>query len=86
MDNGSPTVRTKVTTSHWGAFEVHARGDRIIGTSPFRHDPEPNRIPDIIPQAVHHHSRVARPAIRKGWLATRDRRARGDDAHVPPCQ
>lgn len=82
MDDGSPPIRTSVTTSHWGAFEVHARGDRIIGTSPFQQDPEPNRIPEIIPQAVHHRSRVARPAIRKGWLATRDRLARGDDAHV----
>lgn len=82
MDNDQLPLRTKVTTSHWGAFEIHARGNRIVGTSPFKHDPEPNRIPEIIPEAVHHSTRVKRPSIRKGWLETRDRQGRGTDTYV----
>jgi biotin/methionine sulfoxide reductase len=82
MKDDQAPIQTKVTTSHWGAFEVHAKGDRIVGTSPFMHDPEPSSIPNIIPQAVHHRNRIIRPSIRRGWLKTRDRHARGDDTHV----
>ncbi|MEL6207459.1 MAG: molybdopterin-dependent oxidoreductase, partial [Pseudomonadota bacterium] len=74
--------RTLVTTSHWGAFEVHVEGDRIVGTSPFEHDPEPSDIPDAVPAAVHHESRVARPSIRKGWLERRAREGRGSEDFV----
>ncbi|WP_186766250.1 molybdopterin-dependent oxidoreductase [Phaeobacter marinintestinus] len=72
----------RVTTSHWGAFEVVTEGDRIIKTRPFAHDPEPTTLPDILPQAVHHKNRVARPAIRRGWLENRDRDGRGTDDFV----
>lgn len=81
MAQGTGKV-TKVTTSHWGAFEVDVEGDRIVGTRPFAHDPNPHSIPDVVPAAVHHRSRVARPSIRKGWLERRDRRGRGSDDFV----
>ena len=70
---------TKVTTSHWGAFEVDVLDGRIIATRPFAADPAPTAIPNCLPDAVHHHTRVARPAIRKGWLETRDTKTRGND-------
>lgn len=73
------TRQTKVTSSHWGAFEVDVDGDRIVATRPFAADPNPTRIPESIPAAVHHRSRVARPSIRRGWLETRDRTGRGSD-------
>ncbi len=76
------TRQTRVTTSHWGAFEVDTQGDRIVATRPFGPDPEPSDIPQIVPEAVHHASRVARPSIRKGWLETRDRAGRGTDSFV----
>ncbi|WP_435310122.1 molybdopterin-dependent oxidoreductase [Primorskyibacter sedentarius] len=81
MSNDSP-IRTRVTTSHWGAFEVQTRGDRIIATAPFAADPEPTAIPDILPQAVHHRSRVLRPSIRRGWLERGDRHTRGEDDFI----
>lgn len=74
--------KTKVTSSHWGAFEVDVEGDRIVATRPFSQDPHSTTIPDILPVAVHHRTRVLRPAIRRGWMEGRDRKGRGSDAFV----
>lgn len=74
--------QTRVTSSHWGAFEVDVAGDQIVATRPFASDPHPSAIPDILPAAVHHRSRVARPSIRRAWLERRERRGRGDDDFV----
>ena len=79
--NTSPK-HTKVTTSHWGAFEVDVENGKIIATRPFQHDPNPPSIAQIVPQAVYHQSRVARPAFRRGWLERRDRSGRGHDDYV----
>jgi len=76
--------QTRVTTSHWGAFEVVTEGGRIVEARPFAPDPSPSAIPAILPAAVHHSSRVARPSIRRAWLATRDRSSRGDGEYVTP--
>ena len=74
--------QTKVTSSHWGAFEVDVEDGRIVATRPFQHDPHPPRIPDALPAAVHHRSRVSRPSIRRAWLEKRDRGGRGDGDYV----
>lgn len=62
------TPITRTTTSHWGAFNVTTSGDRIVSVDTFENDPSPSSIASILPAAVHHHSRVARPSIRKSWL------------------
>lgn len=79
---------TKVTTSHWGAFNVSVKNNRIVDVSPFDGDPAPSGISTAVPAAVHHHLRVARPAIRRGWLEggegrARDRRGTDDYVDVP---
>lgn len=79
-DKSAPS--TKVTSSHWGAFEVDVEGDRIVATRGFSQDPHPSRIPDVLPAAVHHKTRVARPSIRRGWLDTRERGGRGEQDFV----
>lgn len=76
--------QTFVTSSHWGAFEVDVEGERIVATRPFAHDPGPSAIPDIVPAAVHHESRVKRPSIRKGWLSSRKGGTRGCDEFTDP--
>ncbi|MBS0124891.1 molybdopterin-dependent oxidoreductase [Thetidibacter halocola] len=81
MADGS-NRQTRITSSHWGAFEVDVEGDRIVATRPFAPDPAPSRIPDILPAAVHHRTRVARPAIRRGWLDRRERAGRGAEDFV----
>jgi len=35
---------SKVTTSHWGAFNVFVENDKIINTEPFHADPAPPNI------------------------------------------
>ncbi|MGB8622099.1 MAG: molybdopterin-dependent oxidoreductase [Paracoccaceae bacterium] len=81
MANGSER-QTMVTSSHWGAFEVDVEDNRIVATRPFSQDPHPSAIPDILPSAVHHRTRVSRPSIRRGWMETRDRSGRGTDEFV----
>ena len=71
-----------MTSSHWGAFEVVTAGERIVAVKPFAEDPNPTSIPEILPAAVHHRSRVARPSLRRGWLERRDRSGRGSDDFV----
>ena len=73
---------TRVTSSHWGAFKVITEGDKIVGVEPFSADPNPSAISQILPAAVHHDSRIKRPSIRRGWLESRNRDKRGEDAFV----
>jgi biotin/methionine sulfoxide reductase len=75
---------SRVTTSHWGAFQVLTRDGRIVGTADFTPDPHASRIAETIPAAVYHRTRVARPSIRRGWLqgGDRARNLRGHDEFV----
>lgn len=77
-----PAGPARVTSSHWGAFEVDVEGDRIVAARPFAADPHPPAIPAILPAAVHHRSRVARPSVRRGWLERRGGGGRGTDPFV----
>lgn len=81
-------AQTRVTSSHWGAFKVTTDNGKIVSVSPFAADPTPSSIPDAVPAAVHHSSRVMRPSIRRGWLKdevgrARDRRGVDDFIEVP---
>jgi biotin/methionine sulfoxide reductase len=72
--------------SHWGAFEPIVDDGRVTEARPFAKDPDPSPLLRSIPDAVYHHSRVAQPAVRTGWLehgpgGARDRR--GADRYVP---
>ena len=77
-------MSNRVTTSHWGAFRVVTDNNRIVATEAFANDPHPSSIASVLPAAVHHKSRVARPAIRRGWLegGDRARELRGRDEFV----
>lgn len=74
--------KTRVTTSHWGAFRVVTQGDRIVETQHFAADPSPSDIHKSVPAAVHHRSRVLRPSVRRAWLDSRNRSERGDGDYV----
>lgn len=60
--------RTQTTSSHWGAFNVTTVDDRIVSVDAFENDPSPSSISDVLPSAVHHSTRIARPSFRKSWL------------------
>src|SRR6516165_4557340 len=68
-------------SSHWGAFFVRRRaGD--IKIVPHPRDPAPSPLLGNIPASVTHRARIARPAVRRGWLQNgpgRDRRRGRDD-------
>ena len=76
--------KSRVTTSHWGAFRVITEGNRIVATEVFEDDPYPSSIASALPAAVHHKTRVARPSFRRGWLdgGERARSRRGADEFV----
>ena len=79
--------RTQTTSSHWGAFNVTTRAGRIVSVDAFENDPSPSFISTVLPEAVHHSSRVAKPSFRKSWLEhgpehTQSRALRGRDEFV----
>ena len=66
------------TTSHWGAYLVRpdASADGGIAVLPHPADPAPSPLLGNVAGALRHRTRVARPAVRRGWL---ERAARGLD-------
>jgi biotin/methionine sulfoxide reductase len=55
--------------SHWGAFNAVVENGRLVGVEPVERDANPSPILRGMPDALYHGSRVARPAVRKTWLA-----------------
>lgn len=85
MDRTDPSVRTVVNGAHWGTYEADVVNGTLVRTRPAPHDPDPSPMVTSIAQAVNHVSRVARPAVRKGWLERReksDRTGRGREPFV----
>ena len=74
---------SKVTTSHWGAFNVFVENNKIIKTEPFEADPAPPQISELVPKAVHHSKRIDQPYVRKGWIDKDPDKLRGDDEYIP---
>ncbi|WP_296557700.1 molybdopterin guanine dinucleotide-containing S/N-oxide reductase [Pigmentiphaga sp.] len=71
--------------SHWGAFTAVVADGRLQACEPFALDQAPSPILQSMPGMVHSPLRIARPAVREGWLRDReraDRGARGSDRFV----
>ncbi|MDV3207213.1 MAG: molybdopterin-dependent oxidoreductase, partial [Rhodococcus ruber] len=70
--------------AHWGMFEVETHEGDVSAVHPFRGDADPSPFLDNAVGSVRHRSRVAGPAVRRGWLehgpGPSDRR--GDDEFV----
>ncbi|MDX8467028.1 molybdopterin guanine dinucleotide-containing S/N-oxide reductase [Mesorhizobium sp. VK23B] len=60
--------RTLLTTLHWGTYEVSAENGRLVGVEPWSGDPDPSPIGKSMLGTTQGNMRVARPAIRRGWL------------------
>jgi biotin/methionine sulfoxide reductase len=56
------------TTSHWGAFSARADPDGGVEVTAHPHDPAPSPLLGNVPGGLRHATRVARPAVRRGWL------------------
>ena len=78
---GSRTVRT---ATQWGVYDVRVEGDEIAEVLPLSVDPDPSPIGQALVDTTRHATRVARPAIRKGYLEGTDpeRRGRGREPFV----
>ena len=61
-------MKTLPHLSHWGAFHVTVDGDRVVGVEGHPDDPAPSPLLANFLDGARHESRVARPAIRRGWL------------------
>ena len=84
--DGSGSRNTYMNMSHWGAYRVHVRDDKMMGVTPFDRDPEPSPLIDDMPSVVHHACRVAEPMVRQGFLERgrdSDRTGRGVEPFVP---
>ncbi|MEY2407095.1 MAG: biotin/methionine sulfoxide reductase [Acidimicrobiaceae bacterium] len=60
--------RTLPHLSHWGAFSVTVEDDRIVSVEGHRDDPAPSALLGNFIDGIRHDARVARPAVRRGWL------------------
>jgi len=71
-----------LNTSHWGAFRAEVVDGVLRRIVPFEHDPRPSGMNDVWPEMLTSPLRVARPSVRKGWLAGDGGAARGEDEYV----
>ncbi len=76
--------RERLTSTHWGAGAVEVKDGRVVAVRPFSLDPHPSPILKGMPDALYAPTRIAKPAVRKGWLEKRgdSRRDRGNDSFV----
>lgn len=71
--------------AHWGAYTAVVENGRLVRCEPFAHDPNPSPMLDSIVPTVYSPRRIARPAVRRGWLETRSARGgggRGSDEFI----
>jgi biotin/methionine sulfoxide reductase len=54
--------------AHWGAFRVTVAGGEVVAVEGHPDDPAPSPLLANFVDGIHHPSRVARPAVRRGWL------------------
>lgn len=54
-------------SAHWGVFRARWDGQRLQ-VRPHPDDPDPNRLIENLPDALHHRARVTEPMVRRGWL------------------
>jgi biotin/methionine sulfoxide reductase len=61
---------TKALTSlaHWGAFIADVRDGDIASVRPVDGDEDPSPLLGNLPGSLRHSSRIAGPAVRRGWL------------------
>jgi biotin/methionine sulfoxide reductase len=62
-------VRTRPTSlTHWGGFTADVRDGDIAAVAPLPGDADPSPLLGNLPGSLRHRSRIATPAVRRGWL------------------
>jgi biotin/methionine sulfoxide reductase len=54
--------------THWGAFTAAVSGGDIASVRPFDDDADPSPLLGNLAGSIRHRSRIAAPAVRRGWL------------------
>ena len=62
-------LRVTPFSTHWGTYYAEVQGGRLVGVRDYAHDPDPAVIGPGIVDMVDHPTRIARPVIRKSYLA-----------------
>jgi biotin/methionine sulfoxide reductase len=61
--SGAPASLT-----HWGAFTAAIESGDIASVMPLEGDTDPSPLLGNLPGSIRHRSRIATPAVRRGWL------------------
>ena len=59
---------TPTSLAHWGAFTASVEAGEIASVAPLEGDTDPSPLLGNLPGSIRHRSRVATPAVRRGWL------------------
>lgn len=72
------------TATQWGVYEVEVSNGQITSVEGVPEDPDPAELRKGLLDGITHPLRIARPAIRRGWLNSPDRgrSKRGSDEFV----
>ncbi len=73
------------TATQWGVYDVEVNNGKVSAVDSIDLDPTPSALGNGLLDGVQHPLRIARPAIRKGWLhnpGNRNTAARGSDSFV----
>jgi biotin/methionine sulfoxide reductase len=62
------SASARPTTSHWGAYLARPTADGGVEVTAHPADPAPSPLLGNVPGGLRHPTRVARPAVRRGWL------------------
>ena len=54
--------------THWGAFSADIESGDIASVTPLDGDTDPSPLLGNLPGSIRHRSRIAAPAVRRGWL------------------
>lgn len=58
----------QTSLTHWGAFTADVRGGDIASVRPDAGDADPSPLLGNLAGSIRHRSRIATPAVRRGWL------------------
>ena len=61
-------THTPTSLTHWGGFSAGIESGDIASVTPLDGDTDPSPLLGNLPGAVRHRSRIATPAVRRGWL------------------
>lgn len=61
-------ARVPTSLTHWGGFSAELDSGDIASVAPLPGDDDPSPLLGNLPGSVRHRSRIAGPAVRRGWL------------------